>query len=115
MPEPEESKTTTDETTLREAGHRDASVLRTAGQRRINLLWEGTQALIAISVNFTILYVAAVLILKSAQPDAGEAVKSLAATALVLLGNIVSLVVATYFMRTNHVNKGGVQIDDQGR
>jgi hypothetical protein len=73
--------------------------LRTAGQRRINLIWEYTQAGIAISVVFAnIFYIFALLF-------TGEVAPSVAAAAG-LLSNAFFLVIGFYFGRTNHARIG---------
>lgn len=64
--------------------------LKTAGQRRINLIWEVTQALVAIVVTGSYIYAALNGI--DSQP----------------LGNAFTLIVALYFVRTNHVKVGGI-------
>lgn len=79
--------------------------LVTAGQRRINLIWETTQSLVALIVTVSTLYVAAILALKE---DGDTA-------AFLLLSNVFFLVLGTYFNRTNHVKTGGVGKHDQGR
>jgi len=73
--------------------------LSTAGQRRVNLIWEFTQSAIAILVTLATLIVSVVLTLR-AEPN-------LAAT--VLLSNAFFLVVGFYFGRTNHQRVGGIQ------
>lgn len=75
-----------------------------AGQRRINLIWEITQAFVAISVTGSTLYVAAQL-----------AVKGGTETPFLLLSNAFFLVVGTYITRTNHQKIGGVGKNDTGR
>jgi hypothetical protein len=70
--------------------------LKTAGQRRINLIWEFTQAGIAISVTITTLYVAAVLVIRGSTETA----------AFLLLSNAFFLVIGFYFGRTNHARLG---------
>lgn len=63
---------------------------RTAGQRRVNLTWETTQAVMAISLTFAEIYCA---------------VFAIDAKALdVAFGAIVTM----YFIRTNHTRIGGV-------
>lgn len=62
----------------------------TAGQRRVNILWEVTQAAIAVAATMGFLYVS---IQKIDAPD---------------LRNAFFLIVGFYFSRTNHVNTGGV-------
>lgn len=72
----------------------------TLGQRRINVIWEATQALIAVAVTGSTLYVAAILAMK----DQGQT------AAFLLLSNAFFLVVGFYFGRTNHQRVGGVDI-----
>jgi hypothetical protein len=79
--------------------------LRTAGQRRINVIWEATQAVIALLVTGTGMYTAAQLALRS---DASDANKAMAITAFLLISNTVFLVIGFYFGRTNHQRVGGV-------
>lgn len=77
----------------------------THGQRRINLVWELTQALIALAVTLTTLYVSAALAVKD---DAQTA-------AFLLLSNAFFLVIGFYFGRTNHTRTGGVGQAQDGR
>lgn len=79
------------------------SVKRTAGQRRINLIWEFTQAAVAIIVTAVTLYVAACLALKD-QPETA---------AFLLLSNAFFVVISTYLTRTNHTKSGGVELDSK--
>lgn len=72
----------------------------TAGQRQINRIWEVTQALIAVSVSLSTLYVAATLSVS----NSGEM------AAFLLLSNAFFLVIGFYFGRTNHQRVGGVDI-----
>jgi len=72
--------------------------LVSAGQRRVNLIWEYTQSAIAIGVTLATLSASVTLILRS---DANVA-------AFVLLSNAFFLVVGFYFGRTNHQRTGGV-------
>ena len=63
---------------------------RTAGQRRVNIIWEATQALMALSLTGAEIFCA---------------VKDINAKALdVAFGAIVTM----YFIRTNHTRTGGV-------
>ncbi len=62
----------------------------TKGQRRINLIWETTQAIIAIGITGATIY-NAVIGIKSD-----------------VLNNAFFLVIAMYFVRTNHKLTGGV-------
>lgn len=77
----------------------------TAGQRRINLLWEWTQASLAIIVTLATLFVAAKLAL-SEKADVA---------AFLLLSNAFFSVISVYLTRTNHTKIGGVQSGDKGR
>lgn len=70
----------------------------TASQRRVNLIWEVTQAVIAIEVTSASVGVAASLSLRG---DSGQA-------AFLLLSNAFFLIVGFYFSRTNHTKTGGV-------
>lgn len=61
----------------------------TAGQRRINIMWECTQAIIAIMITAAIIYNA----VNGIQSD--------------VLTNAFFLIVSMYFVRTNHQMIGG--------
>ena len=76
-----------------------------AGQRRINVIWEITQSVIALIVVSTFLFVAAQKILRS----------DMDTTAFIVLSNVVALVIGFYFGRTNHTKTGGVGPNDVGR
>jgi len=70
--------------------------LVTAGQRRINLIWEWTQSVIAVMV--TLSYIGAQLLrIESAG-----------------LANACFLIVGFYFSRTNHAAIGGIGAKPQG-
>lgn len=77
----------------------------TAGQRRINIIWEATQSVIALLVTSTGMYTAARLALRH-DDDANS--KSMAITAFLLISNVVFLVIGFYFGRVNHQRVGGV-------
>lgn len=77
----------------------------TAGQRRINLLWEWTQAVLAVIVTSVTLYIAARLALDKEHDQA----------AFLLLSNAFFSVISVYLTRTNHTKTGGVQAGDSGR
>jgi len=66
---------------------------KTAGQRRINVIWETTQAIIAVTITLACIYTAATKI---------EAT---------VLSNAFFLVIGFYFSRTNHQRVGGVGAD----
>jgi len=72
--------------------------LHTAGARRINVIWEFTQALIATSVVWAVLYSCVRLI-------GGAESRS---DALLVLVGAFNLVIGFYFGRTNHARSGGM-------
>lgn len=80
----------------------------TAGQRAVNLLWEGTQRLIALSVIWASLVVAVALTIFGTYLGNPE----LQLAAAVFLFGVANLVTGFYFGRTNHQRIGGVT---QGR
>ena len=82
----------------------------TRNQRHVNLIWEFTQAFVAVSVVITVLYISARIALTALAPEATEKQSGLATTAFVLLSSLASLVIGFYFGRTNHQNVGGVQL-----
>lgn len=63
----------------------------TAGQRRINMIWEVTQAVVAVSITWSIIYMR----IKGLESDG-------------TLTNAFFLIVSMYFIRTNHKLIGGV-------
>lgn len=63
----------------------------TRGQRRINMIWEITQALIAVVITFAIVYTAL----------SGRSVQE-------IISNAFFLIVGFYFSRTNHQAIGGI-------
>lgn len=68
------------------------TALRASGQRRINIIWELTQAFVAMAVTIATLYVSSNLALN----DKGQT------AAFLLLSNAFFLVIGFYFGRTNH-------------
>ena len=70
------------------------------GQRRVNIIWEVTQGIIAMAVTGATLFVASSLAVK----DTGQT------AAFLLLSNAFFLVVGFYFGRTNHQKVGGVDL-----
>jgi len=97
-PIPISQETVDSETILRSQGRRDEVALHTNSQRRVNMLWEVTQAYIAIVV------VMANVIAMYWLTNANE-----------MMGNAFFLVIGFYFGRTNHERQGGINIDYQGR
>lgn len=74
--------------------------LVTAGQRHINVMWERTQQILAITLSAGCLALLGYIIVY------GE--RELKLVAFTFLTNITLLVVNTYFQRTNHTRTGGV-------
>jgi hypothetical protein len=85
--------------------------LHSRGQRRVNLIWEFTQAFVAAAVVTSVLYIC-IRIIHFALTPQGQTEKSfgLAVTAFTLLSSLASLVIGFYFGRTNHQAVGGVQL-----
>lgn len=83
------SKTTIEED-LESAETRAASALKTSGQRKINLIWEATQGAVAFSITIAVIY-CDVNGIKTEN-----------------IGKAFILVVALYFIRTNHTKTGGI-------
>ena len=83
--------------------------LTSAGQRTINVMWEGTQKYIALGVVGVSLVVLAYLIVAPGVPT------ELRLVALSTLSNVLFAVTSVYFTRTNHTKTGGVSADQIGR
>jgi hypothetical protein len=62
----------------------------TAGQRRINLIWEGTQSIVALGITGAAIYCG----VKGVDSD--------------MINNSFFLIVGFYFSRTNHQSIGGI-------
>jgi hypothetical protein len=60
------------------------------GQRRVNLIWEGTQAAVALIITVALIY----CVISEIAPGP--------------LGDAFTLIVALYYVRTNHTKVGGV-------
>ena len=97
-----ESPAQTEAKSIAASSQVDADVLRSSGQRRINLIWEITQAIIAVAVTLGTLGVVGTLILRGDDT----------ATAFLLLSNAFFMIVTSYFQRTNHTRVGGVGAKD---
>lgn len=67
-----------------------------AGQRRINMIWELTQGVIAVLITGAVIYCSIMKI--EAQ----------------ILNNAFFLIVSMYFVRTNHQKTGGVGFKREG-
>lgn len=94
------------------AAESEQKALTTAGQRNVNLMWETTQAKIALAIVYIVLAVAAVISVVGMLPWATEKQIALAISAFLLLSNLSTLVIGFYYGRTNHQRVGGVE---QGR
>lgn len=75
----------------------DETAKRTQGQRRVNLVWEATQAVIAVCITAAVIY------------NAVHGIQS------EILGNAFVMIIALYFVRTNHTRVGGVGGDTENR
>lgn len=71
--------------------------LVTAGQRKINLIWELTQAIVAIGITAATIYCA---------------IKGVVSP---VLNNAFFVVISLYLVRTNHTLTGGVSAKYKGR
>lgn len=80
----------------------DETSLRTSGQRKINLIWEATQAVVTVLVVSSTLYIAGSLVLSSTSDNSDRG------AAFLLLSNAFFMIVTAYYQRTNHVRTGGV-------
>ena len=76
--------------------------LTMAGQRNINVMWEGTQRNIAMMVTVVALAVTSFLIMWPGVPN------DLKLMAFTTLSNVFFAVTSVYFTRTNHTKTGGV-------
>lgn len=81
----------------------------TAGQRHINVMWEGTQRNIAQEVTIVALTVTAFLVMWPGIP------LELRLMAYTTLSNVFFAVTSVYFTRTNHTKVGGVLPQQAGR
>ena len=80
-----------------------------AGQRHINVMWEGTQRNIAMLVTGSALAVTAFLVMWPDTPN------ELRLVAYSTLSNVFFAVTSVYFTRTNHTKTGGVGHNEAGR
>lgn len=84
-----------------------------AGQRRVNIIWEKTQRIIALTVIVSaisvcmFIVVSSMILKREITPTAVQSAKDLVGLALLIVG--------FYFSRTNHTNTGGVGRKDQDR
>ncbi len=74
------------------------------GQRRVNIIWEATQAVIAIGVVAVALWANLSSALNGGTVTVGQS------TALTQLDVMAALVTGFYFGRTNHQRVGGVEL-----
>jgi uncharacterized integral membrane protein len=71
--------------------------INTASQRKINLIWEWTQAIIAIVVVMSNMIAAIFNVFKGKDVDVP-----------MILSSSLFLIIGFYFARTNHQNVGGI-------
>lgn len=83
----------------------------TGAMRRMNLIWELTQAIIAVSVVLTTLWLCGKIVLLLVNPLLNDEMVSNARIAFNLISNLCTLVIGFYFGRTNHARRGGVNQD----
>lgn len=83
--------------------------LTTAGQRRVNLIWEYTQSAIAIMVVLDSLIVVTIMVIQEKNANDFP----------LFLASLAMLIVGFYFSRTNHAAIGGIghkpQVEYKGR
>ncbi len=80
--------------------------LVTAGQRRINVIWERTQQVIALVLVVITTLIAAIKTIYDMLTDSTHGVG--AGPAFLFLSSASNLVIGFYFGRTNHTKTGGV-------
>lgn len=80
---------------------------KTASQRRVNIIWEIEQALIANVFIVAAAGIAVWMIYQGLQTPIDAQVLAMATAAFIFLTNTVSTVVGFYFGRTNHEKSGG--------
>lgn len=91
--------TTTDKTSVAEPRTTAEEDRHSGGKRRINLLWEGVQAVLAISIVFTALGCTVWLLINDTENRI---------TVFTFLVGTVGTVIGFYFGRTNHERVGGM-------
>src|SRR5687768_9171950 len=106
MPAPEETRPSEKRPEVAPPNTTAEENRRTGGQRRINLIWEITQAVVALAVTGCTLYTAVTLTMRPATQGEAQAL---------LLSNAFFLVIGFYFGRTNHQRIGGVGGGEGGR
>lgn len=79
--------------------------LTTAGQRRVNLIWEYTQSLVTVVVVFTNMFVASVIALHGGSSSEHPAI----------LSSSLFLILGFYYSRTNHAAIGGIGDKPEGK
>lgn len=89
----------------------------TAGQRKVNLIWEKTQRAIAIFSVFagilTNAVVIAVVLIVSNQLDVNRL--AIVSMCLQFINLTAGIIIGFYFSRTNHQKTGGVGANQEGR
>jgi hypothetical protein len=82
--------------------------LTTAGQRRVNLIWEYTQSFVTVAVVLTNMIVAAVGAIRGDMTSAVDRHP-------VILSSSLFLILGFYYSRTNHAAIGGIGSKPAGR
>lgn len=84
--------------------------ITTAGQRKVNLIWENTQSKIALMVIIAGLAVngAIVMIVVFGQREIGVNKLALISLCLQFINMMAGIVIGFYFSRTNHAAIGGI-------
>lgn len=109
MTEPEITKETQHQPSVAPDTTRQQDLV-VAGQRTVNLLWEKTQARIALWVIGVGMFVNSLLIvaLVLIQKDVSVDRLAVISIALQFINLTAGIVIGFYFSRTNHTNIGGV-------
>lgn len=104
---PDESENTVGAPILPTATEKVAALhvaaVRIDEQRKINLTWEITQAVVAVVLTTGVMIIAGILLVRD---DVH------AAEALLLLSNAFFMIITQYFTRTNHTKNGGMRKED---
>lgn len=97
IPAPPLSPTTTEQEDIATAAERESGQRIREGQRRVNLIWEFTQGIIAVMLVLTVS--TSMLLEKEVRNE---------------FWLLVAIVVQSYFQRTNHTRVGGVGYKPEG-
>lgn len=73
--------------------------LHSKSQRKINLIWETTQGVVAVIVTLTACAISVILIFRNEH-----------SSSLQLISSMVFMILGFYYGRSNHTNVGGVKL-----